>query len=237
VSTILLLSGGAAEGLVKALAPAFEARMGVSVSARFGAVGAMRETLLAGEPMDMVILTRGMVDALAQDGLVMADSIADIGPVPTAVAIRRGDARPDVATPKALGHALRGAAEIHVPDLERSTAGIHVAGVLARLGLGESVAPALRPHPNGTTAMAALAASGAAGALGCTQATEIMAQPGAELVGLLPDEFALTTLYTAALCSGAPSRVAAAAFIAELSSGAAADLRRSLGFTASPGMG
>jgi molybdate transport system substrate-binding protein len=234
VSTIVLLSGGAAEGLVKALAPAFEARMGVSVSAQFGAVGAMREKLSSDGPTDIVILTRGMVERLAREGLVATGSITDIGPVPTAVAIRRGDARPDVATPQALRLALRGAAEIHVPDLERATAGIHFAGVLARLGLGGSVASALRPHPNGTTAMAALAASPAAGALGCTQATEIMAQPGAELVGLLPGDLALSTLYTAALCAGAPNRVAAEAFIEALSGGAAADLRRSLGFTASP---
>jgi len=231
VSTIFLLSGGAAEGLVKALAPAFEAHRGMSMAAHFGAVGAMREKLLAGAPTDIVILTRGMVDALARDGLVVAESIADIGSVPTAVAIRRGDARPDVATPQALALALRGAAEIHAPDLERSTAGIHFAGILASLGLGDSVAPALRPHPNGTTAMAALAASAAAGALGCTQATEIIAQPGVDLIGLLPDDLALSTLYSAALCVSASNRSQAAAFIAELSGQAAGSLRRSLGFS------
>jgi molybdate transport system substrate-binding protein len=231
VSTISLLSGGAAEGLVKALAPAFEARLGVSVSARFGAVGAMREALVAGEPTDIVILTRGMVDALAQDGLVVAKSIADIGPVPTAVAIRRGQSGPDVATRQALALALRNAAEIHVPDLERSTAGIHFAGMLAKLGLAERLAPALRPHPNGTTAMAALAASATPGALGCTQATEIIAQPGTQLVGLLPADFALSTLYSAALCVGASNASEAGGFIAQLSSQSAGATRRSLGFS------
>jgi molybdate transport system substrate-binding protein len=231
VSTISLLSGGAAEGLVKALAPAFEARMSMSIAAHFGAVGAMREKLLAGASTDIVILTRGIVDALAQDGLVVAESIADIGSVPTAVAIRRGDARPDVATPQALALALRGAAEIHVPDLERSTAGIHFAGMLARLGLADRLAPALRPHPNGTTAMAALATSATPGALGCTQATEIIAQPGAELVGLLPEDLALSTLYSAGLCVNASNRSQAEAFIAQLSSQSAGAIRRSLGFS------
>lgn len=231
MSTISLLSGGAAEGLVKALAPAFEARMGVSVAAHFGAVGAMRQKLLAGGPTDIVILTRGMVDALAHDGLVVADSIADIGSVPTAVAIRRGDPRPDVASSPALALALRDAAEIHVPDLERSTAGIHFAGMLAKLGLGERLAPALRPHANGTTAMAALAASPMPGALGCTQATEIIAQPGVELVGLLPEDLALSTLYSAALCVGASNNSEAEAFIAQLSSPSAGAIRRSLGFS------
>lgn len=231
MGTISLLSGGAAEGLVKALAPAFEARMGMSMAAHFGAVGAMREKLLAGAPTDIVILTRGMVDALAQDGLVVADSIADIGLVPTAIAIRRGDARPEVATPQALALALQDAAEIHVPDLERSTAGIHFAGLLARLGLAERLAPTLRPHPNGTTAMAALAASTMPGALGCTQATEIIAQPGTQLVGLLPADFALSTLYSAALCVRASNGSEADAFITQLSSKSAKAIRLSLGFS------
>ncbi|MDP3258557.1 substrate-binding domain-containing protein [Bosea sp. (in: a-proteobacteria)] len=231
MSTISLLSGGAAEGLVKALAPAFETQMGASVSAHFGAVGAMREKLLAGAPTDIVILTRSMVDALARDGLVVAESIADIGSVPTAVAIRRGDARPDVTTAPALALALRDAAEIYVPDLERSTAGIHFAGLLARLGLADSVARALRPHPNGTAAMAALAASSTPGALGCTQATEIIAQPGVELVGLMPDDLALSTLYSAALCVSATNSDPAKTFMTQLSGPAAGALRRSLGFS------
>ncbi|MDP3406910.1 substrate-binding domain-containing protein [Bosea sp. (in: a-proteobacteria)] len=231
MSTIVLLSGGAAQGLVKALAPAFEARTGMKVSAQFGAVGAMREKLSAGWPTDIVILTRDLIDDLARQGSVMAGSVADIGVVPTAIAIRRGEEGPDVTTAPALSAALRDAAEIHVPDLARSTAGIHFAGMLARLGLAESLASALRPHPNGATAMAALAATHAKPALGCTQATEIISQPGVELLGYLPDELSLETLYSAAICVNSSNRAQAEAFIADLFSPSAKGLRNSLGFS------
>ena len=57
-----ILSGGAAQGLVEALRPAFEAESGCTIDGTFGAVGAMRARLLGGEPADLVILTRALID-------------------------------------------------------------------------------------------------------------------------------------------------------------------------------
>ena len=47
---LTLLSGGAAHGLVAALAPQFKAETGADIDGTFGAVGAMRDKLLAGAP-------------------------------------------------------------------------------------------------------------------------------------------------------------------------------------------
>ena len=57
-----ILSGGAAQGLVGALAPQFEAETGCEIGGTFGAVGAMRDKLLAGEPADLLILSRALID-------------------------------------------------------------------------------------------------------------------------------------------------------------------------------
>ena len=46
-----LLCAGAAQGLVKALQAQFLDTQGAVVQGRFGAVGAMKEALLAGEPV------------------------------------------------------------------------------------------------------------------------------------------------------------------------------------------
>lgn len=50
---LAFLSAGAAQGVVSALA----AEIGCEISGSFGAVGAIREKVLAGEPADLVILT------------------------------------------------------------------------------------------------------------------------------------------------------------------------------------
>jgi len=52
---LVLFSGGAAQAVATGLQGAFEAGQGCKLSATFGAVGLMRDKLLAGEPCDAVI--------------------------------------------------------------------------------------------------------------------------------------------------------------------------------------
>ena len=203
---LMVLSGGAAQGLVGDLAPRFKGETSCEIAATFGAVGAMRDKLLAGAPADLLILTRALIDALAVQGHVVPGSAVDIGTVATAIAVRSGDLAPAVDAPAQLSAALLAADEVYLPDPTQATAGIHFAGVLDRLGIAAAVASRLRPFPNGTTAMRALAASTGARPLGCTQVTEIVATPGVRLVAPLPDPLGLATLYTAAVatCAALP---------------------------------
>ena len=140
MKTLRLLSGGAAQGLVEALQPAFETRTGRTIDGVFGAVGAMKARLLSGEPADLLILSRALIDELALVGHVVPLSVTDIGAVQTSVAIRDGDALPAVGSAEELRAALRSADEIHFPDPGLSTAGIHFANVLRDLGLWEQLA-------------------------------------------------------------------------------------------------
>ncbi|VWX55521.1 Molybdate transport system substrate-binding protein [Burkholderiales bacterium 8X] len=199
-----LLCAGAAQGFVKALQDAFLEATGARVDARFGAVGAMRDLLLGGEACDVLIVTAPMVASLQQEGRLVAGTEAALGTVRTGIAIRAGDPPPEVSTPERLRQSLLAAGAIYFPDAERSTAGAHFAGVMSRLGIAEQVADRLRMHPNGATAMAELAAqTGAERAIGCTQVTEIRYTPGVQLVGVLPTEFELATVYAGAVSATA----------------------------------
>jgi molybdate transport system substrate-binding protein len=185
-ATLHLLSAGAARGIAQAIAPAFERDHAARIEATYGAVGAIRERLDAGAPCDVIVLTAAMIDALRAQRAVLPDSVATLGRVRTGIAVRAGDAAPDVADEAALRRALAAADAIYFPDPQRATAGIHFMGVLERLGLHGEDGPPLRPFPNGATAMAALAAASEASPIGCTQVTEILYTPGVELVGPLP---------------------------------------------------
>ncbi len=92
-----ILSGGAAQSVVNALAGDFRAATGYELACTFSAVGAMKAKLLSGAPADLVILTQAVVAELAAGGQVLADSRADLGRVRTGVAVRTGDPLPDVA--------------------------------------------------------------------------------------------------------------------------------------------
>jgi molybdate transport system substrate-binding protein len=230
VSALNILSGGAAHGLVARLTPSFKELTGYDIEGEFGAVGAMADKLRKGTPADIVILTAAIIAALAEEKLVEFASIADIGLVETAVAVRAGDPRVAVNDATALRHALRAADAIFVPDTTASTAGIHVAKVLGQLGIADEVAARLKIYPNGATAMRHLAASDARRPIGCTQSTEIISTEGVMLSGSLPPGCELSTMYTAAVATRAVNAPEARELIGLLIDGRQRELRTDAGF-------
>jgi len=230
VKVLHILSGGAAQGLVESLRYSFESKTSHRIDGTFGAVGAMHDKLLAGVPTDLLILTSKLIARIERDGHLVPDSAKIIGGVETAIAVRRRDAAPSIGNADSLRAALLDADEIHVPDLEKSTAGIHFAKVLGDLGIAVRVAARLRPAPTGRTAMRALAASKSERPIGCTQVTEILATPGLDLVGSLPPSCALSTLYAAAVTRRAQAPEAAGRFVAMLTAESGREARGEMGF-------
>jgi molybdate transport system substrate-binding protein len=217
---LTVFSAGAAQELVNTLAEQEQ----VELEASFGAVGAMQAKLIDGEPCDLIVLTHALVAELGRAGRIVAQ--ADLGVVRTAIAVREADPAPEVASESALREALARADGIYFPDPRKSTAGIHFAKVLERLGIREN----LRPFPNGATAMREMVRSKDARVIGCTQVTEITNTPGAKLVAPLPAQFALATLYSAGVCAQAPHPGPAHRFLALLAGDDSRDLRTRLGF-------
>ena len=228
--TLALLCAGAAKGLVAALESAFADETGEGIDGTFGAVGALREKLVAGEPCDVVVLTAPLIDTLEKDGRVVPGSAAPLGTVRTGIAVRAGEPLPDIHDAAALRATLAGASQLLFPDPQRATAGIHFVDVLRRLGIHDDVAGRCATFPNGATAMRALAEMREHGAVGCTQVTEINYTPGVALAGPLPPGFDLATVYTAAVCAGARDRVVAQRFVQMLSGAKARDVRARGGF-------
>ena len=224
-----ILCAGAVQGIVKALQARFERETGATLQMRFGAVGTMKEALLAGEPCDVMIVTDAMVVALQSAGDLGVMPRAPLGRVRTGVAVRSGEALPSIATPEQLKAALLAASAVYFPDPQRATAGIHFASVLAQLGIADDLTARSRTFPNGATAMRELAAS-APGAIGCTQITEILYTPGIALVGPLPDAFELATVYTAALAVRTAQPMLAQRFIDLLAGPATRAMRAEGGF-------
>jgi len=225
-----LLSAGAAQGIVGSLADEFRAETGAIIDGTFGAVGAMRDRLLAGAPCDALILTAALIDTLEAAGRVVPATAAPLGRVRTGVAVRTGERLPPLADGPALRKTLADAAALYFPDPELATAGIHFVKVLRELGIHDAVARGLRPFPNGATAMRELARSTEPGCVGCTQITEIRYTPGVVLVGPLPEGFELSTVYSIAVSATARDPDLARRFVSILSGSASRALRQTAGF-------
>jgi molybdate transport system substrate-binding protein len=230
MSSINILSGGAAQGLVGSLAPAFKAQTGFEIAGEFGAVGVMADKLRKGASADIIVLTAALVAKLAAEKLVLATSIADVGLVETALAVRSGDPPAAVQDAADLREALLASDAIYVPDTKASTAGIHIGNVLQRLGIADEVATRLRIFPNGATAMRELAASEARRPIGCTQSTEIIGTNGVTLSGALPPGCELATMYTAGITTAAAHPQQAQHLIDLLTGAAQHEQRKRAGF-------
>ncbi len=225
-----VISGGAAQGIVGAVAEEFRLATGAIVQGTFGAVGAMRERLEHGAPCDAIILTAPLIVSLEAQGHVVPGTSAPLGRVHTGIAVRDRERYPAIADGAALRASLLAAAGIYFPDPVLATAGIHFMKVLRELGIHKTLAKRLHPFPNGAAAMGALARSTVPGELGCTQITEIKSTPGVVLVGPLPAGFELATIYTVALCTRARAPELARKFAALLSGPTARARREAAGF-------
>jgi molybdate transport system substrate-binding protein len=232
MTSLNILSGGAAQGLVARLATKFKEQTGLEIAGEYGAVGAMAGKLRGGTPADVVILTAALIADLAREDLVTASSISDIGRVETALAVRDRDPLLSARDAASLRRALLEADAIFVPDTKASTAGVHVAKVLQQLGIAEEVAAQLKIYPNGATAMRHLAESDARKPLGCTQSTEILNTKGVKLSGSLPMGCELSTFYTAAVTTGAAHTRQAQMLIDLLTNREQSESRKEAGFLA-----
>ncbi|MEO8322293.1 MAG: substrate-binding domain-containing protein [Bradyrhizobium sp.] len=230
MNSLNILSGGAAQGLVGSLAATFKAQSGFDITGEFGAVGAMADKLRQGTAADIIILTAALLAKLAEEKLVVASTIADVGLVETALAVRASDPKVTAPDKASLRDALLASDAIFVPDTIASTAGIHVAKVLAQLGIADEVAARLKIFPNGATAMREMAASDAQRPIGCTQATEIISTRGVVLSGSLPPGCELATMYTAGITSKAAHASQAAALIGLLTGAGQREQREQAGF-------
>jgi molybdate transport system substrate-binding protein len=228
--TLKLLSAGAAKGVVDRLRADFAAETHHTLDAFFNAVGAIRDKFLV-EPCDVLVLSKVLIDALSAEGRLVAGSARPIGTVRTGVAVRVGEAAPPIATAQAFAASVKAATGgIFVPDTEKSTAGIHVLGVLRTLGIANAVAPHIRMYPNGETAMHHLAQSTETPAIGCTQVTEIHNTPGIKLIGTLPPGHELSTVYSVALSARAADAEGGRLLIDWLTGPRSAGLRVQCGF-------
>ncbi len=225
-----ILSGGAAQGLVRKLEPVWVKADGTGIVGSFGAVGAMKDKFMAGAPCDLIILTQALIDDLARKGQVLRETCATLGYVHTGVAVREGEPLPAIKDAGGLRKALGGAQGIYFPDPERATAGIHFMKVLRALGMDRELAARLRPFPNGATAMREMAASKDESVIGCTQISEILATPGVRLIGPLPKEFELATMYSVAVSARSAQTDPALRFAQMLSGPQSAELRAACGF-------
>ena len=180
----------------------FEAEHGCKVEGTFGAVGMMRDKLLAGEPCDLLILTGELVSSWRRRARSSPAARARWAWSKPASPSRPARPFRMWARPRRWKRCCAARAASISPIPQKATAGIHFMKVLRMLGLEQDVAAArCGPSPMARRRCARWRRLPATALVGCTQVTEILYTPGVQLAGMLPKKFELQTMYTAAVCS------------------------------------
>lgn len=205
------------QSAVEALIPEFEQATGQRVVATWATSATLDKRLRAGESADLLISTRGGIDALIGEGKVAPGTRADVASSVVALAVRTGDAPPDISTPDALRRALLATRSISYSDpAAGGTSGVHFAKVLEQLGIADAMRAKTRfPPPNGFAA--SLLATGDVD-LAVQQTQELASVPGVQVVGPLPAELQLTTTFAAGFPASSSQAATAKAFVQFLQS-------------------
>lgn len=213
---VVMISGGFSLAYHRVL-PEFERRTGITVTTLSGASQGtgpktIKFQLERGTDVDVVILSKEGLDELMAAGRIAGGSEVELASVPLGAAVRQGSPKPDISSVDALKRTLLGARLLALPG---STSGIFMRDdVLPRLGIADKVTSKL--FARGVESTAAVAAGEADLAIG--PVSEIVHQPGIELVGVLPDEVQLIQVFTASMVKTAHNPQAAKKLIEYLMS-------------------
>jgi molybdate transport system substrate-binding protein len=174
------------------------------------------EIKAAEPPADVIGLPADMMNSLYLEGAVVPGSYALLGRGELGLAVRKGAAKPDIATVSALAKVLKGASKVIVNDPKGGMAQAVLTNDILRRPEFVGVTP---QAASGGDAVAALARG--EGDLAIQLVQDILEAPGLELVGPLPAELGGHMDTALAVSARSANKPAAAALVRFLTSPAA----------------
>jgi molybdate transport system substrate-binding protein len=208
---IKVLASVALTAALNELAPQYERTTGNKLSLGYSLVADIRKRVLEGETADVIILSRPVMDELQKQDKLTQGSIADVAGIAVAVTTRAGAPKPDISTVDALKRSLLAAKSVVYADPAKGgLSGVYFARVLDRLGIADQMKPKTVLVPGDQSAE--VVAKGEA-EIGVAQTSEIIPVSGAQLVGPLPGDLNLVTVFSAGLGAGTKAPDAATSYV------------------------
>src|SRR5262245_45457895 len=207
------------------LGPRFESATVHKLIVAYDGSSQLKRRLEGGEAFDVALIYPELIDQLVRQGKLVGGTSTTIASVAIAVAVRKGAPKPDIGTVDAFKRAMLSAESIS--HSAEGGSGIYFKNLIDRLGIAAQVKSKLRPMEGGPLVVGPVARGEAEIAVITTPF--IAMEPGADLVGPLPDDLQQLIVYTAAIGSAAKAPDAARALIKHLTTPEAAKLLKSNG--------
>jgi molybdate transport system substrate-binding protein len=224
---LAILSAGAVEPGLEAVAEVFRKDTGHEIQIRYAAAPALRKALQDKIDADILIAPSAVLSDPAGAGKLAPEAPVTVGRVGVGVAVRKGLTKPEVATTDALKAAVLRADKV---IYNRASTGVYVEELFRKLGIAAELEPKTERFPDGASVMERLI-RGSGNEIGLGAITEIglFARQGLQLVGPLPAEVQNYTTYAAAAVTAAANPQGARTFLRFLQSERARGLLRTRG--------
>lgn len=212
---LTVLSAGAVEAAVAALAERYQQQTGGEVRVEFGTAPEIAARLTSGFRPDVIIAPPAVVERAVKAGQAMADTPTPLARVGVGVAVRQGASHPQIATVDQLRASLLAVESV---VYNQASTGQYLETLFAELGIAAALRDKTTRYGNAQRVLEHVIA-GHGREIGFGPITEIKTyEPkGLVLVGPLPGEVQNYTTYVGVAASVA-SRDAARALIRFLSS-------------------
>lgn len=212
MATLHVMSGGAPKEIFLQLTPQFEKNSGHKVEYSFAVMSSLRDRLAAGKKADVLVMPTNILDEYQKSGVVRAEGRAVLGLVSVNAVVRAGAPKPDLSTPEKVKQAILASRTITHATPGATPSGTHMGKLVEQLGIANAMKGKIihRPALEGGVQ---LVASGEA-EIGFYPKSEVVNAGGLDVVGPLPAEIQLTTIYGAAVTTACAFASAAAGFIA-----------------------
>jgi molybdate transport system substrate-binding protein len=196
------------------LLPEFERATGNTLSLSFGPSARIARMVADGEPHDVAIVTDQGHDDLTRQGKLVPGIRADIARSAMALAVQKGAPKPDISSAEKFKAALLAAKSLGMSNpVGGGQSGANLMKIFDRLGIAEAMKEKCVYGPGGPAGLIGNFLLRKEVEIGIQQLPELMAVPGIDIVGPLPPEIQMTTVFSAGLSAGAKNIEGANALI------------------------
>ena len=224
---VTLIAPGGIRAAVEQMIPGFEKATGHKVKATFGSGLGTKARVAKGDPFDVPIVQPPYPEVTAS-GNVIVTSETPLAHVAVGVAVRPGTPHPDISSPEAVKKMLLSAKSVSYPDpAGGAAAGVSFNETIKKLGITEEMKSKIKLAQGGAGAMKLLAEGQVD--IGVTFVSEIITEPGVEVVGSLPAAISTPTILVGFIGAHSKEPKAAKELLDYLSSPAAAKVYKERG--------
>jgi molybdate transport system substrate-binding protein len=141
---IKVISANGPRAVLAELTPKFESTTGHKLAITITETGEIKHRILSGAIYDVIILPTATAEELAKLGKIVGLSPRPVVSTSFGMAVRAGEAKPDVGSADAFKRSLLAAKSILITDpATGGISGVHFMDVLERLGIVEEMKPKL----------------------------------------------------------------------------------------------